>query len=261
MTKFKTFVVSLLSCTERRLYIGRHLQELHIPFEFIDAVNGRELVLNEDKRIDYKAIQEKPWLTPNLIGCALSHINIYQKIVDENLDYAFVLEDDIYLEKNISGIISEIEKVIQKDQIIMLHYRCWEPIDLYKKDGQQLLDNYYLFDATAKYNLLSTAAYFITNGAAKSMLKKLLPIHTGPDQWNYFCESGALKNLQILYPAPADIKPFQSTIGSVNQANNKSVLAFCVNIVNKYKIPLFYQLLIRRRNKLLESKREINFYA
>lgn len=260
MAEFKTFVVSLLECTDRRQYISNHLQELQISFEFIDAVNGSKLVLNKDERINYKTIQENAWITPNLIGCSLSHINIYQKIVDEGLDYALVLEDDIYLEKNFTSIITEIEKHIQPEQIIMLHYRCWEAIDLHKKDGLPLPDNSYLFDVTAKYNLLSTAAYIVTKSAAKSMLQKLLPIHSGPDNWKYFCECGAVKNLQIIYPIPTSIKAFQSTIGSVNQSSKKSILAFCVNLVEQYKIPLFYQLLTKRRNRLQKDKQCINLF-
>jgi glycosyl transferase, family 25 len=260
MPKTKAFVVSLLECTDRRKYVSKHLESLQIPFEFLDAVKGSELVLDKDKRINNKAIIESNWITPNIVGCSLSHTIIYEKVITENLDYALVLEDDIFFDKNILAIIKDIEKIMQHEQVIMLHYRCWETIDIYKEKCLALPNNYYLYDVTGKYHLLSTAGYIVTNAAAKSMLQKLLPIHSEADNWKYFSQCGAVKNLQIIYPIPSTIKAFQSTIGSINQNNKKSLLAFCVNLVERYKIPVLYQLLTKRRDRLQEEKQKINFH-
>jgi glycosyl transferase family 25 len=39
----KVFVISLRRATERREHISKQMQEQNIPFEFIDAVDGRTL--------------------------------------------------------------------------------------------------------------------------------------------------------------------------------------------------------------------------
>ena len=93
------FVVSLRDCAGRRESIRRSLESLEIPFEFVDAVDGRHgLDPSCEPDIDRARTERegnKGWtLSDAEYACALSHIQIYRRIVRDNIDWALVLEDD-----------------------------------------------------------------------------------------------------------------------------------------------------------------------
>ncbi len=57
------------------------------------------IIKKEDKTIN---------LTKEEIAIALSHMEIWQKIVNEKIDYALILEDDIYFKKDFSKKVNKI---------------------------------------------------------------------------------------------------------------------------------------------------------
>lgn len=96
----KVFVISAKDNEERRAYVQKILSKLGINFEFYDAIMGVDLSDEEvnavyDEQLALKHKTNKRPLSKPELGCALSHINIYKKIVSENLENAFIFEDDI----------------------------------------------------------------------------------------------------------------------------------------------------------------------
>ncbi|MCY4300112.1 MAG: glycosyltransferase family 25 protein [Aestuariivita sp.] len=90
------FVISLPDCTARRKAISTRLERLRIDYEFFDAVDGRAgLPCQYENQIDRLRSRK---LGRNLCdaeyACALSHINVYRRIVSDAIPYALVLEDD-----------------------------------------------------------------------------------------------------------------------------------------------------------------------
>ena len=85
--KYKVFVISLKENNyERRFSVQKQFQSRGIKFEFVDAVLGS----NINKVASEECEEGAYWMRDGQIGCALSHMRCYQKIVDENLDFAFV---------------------------------------------------------------------------------------------------------------------------------------------------------------------------
>ncbi len=114
----KVFIINLELDSKKREYITGHFKERGISFELINAIDGRELSSDElNKLVDLKKAKEynKNSMALGEIGCALSHCLIYKKIIDDNLDGAFIFEDDIILPKNMKEIINSIYK--QRDKI------------------------------------------------------------------------------------------------------------------------------------------------
>ncbi|HYW33915.1 MAG TPA: glycosyltransferase family 25 protein [Balneolaceae bacterium] len=96
----KIFVVSARDDEERRGYVEKVFSKMDVSFEFFDAVMGNDLskkeienVYDEERAKKHKTYR-RPLSKPE-IGCALSHIRIYKKIVKENLKNALIFEDDI----------------------------------------------------------------------------------------------------------------------------------------------------------------------
>ncbi|MFN4267075.1 MAG: glycosyltransferase family 25 protein [Aquabacterium sp.] len=88
----KVFVISLSRSQCRRMAIAQHLGSLGIDFEFFDAVDGR--ALGREPALSRGA----RWpLTAGEIGCYLSHVGVWLRVIDEEIPKALVLEDDAVL--------------------------------------------------------------------------------------------------------------------------------------------------------------------
>lgn len=90
-------VISLPDEVQRRSAIAAQLAALSIPFEFVDAIDGRSgLPAEFEARIDRARTQRvlgRP-MSEAEYACALSHMRVYERIVAEKLAGAIVLEDD-----------------------------------------------------------------------------------------------------------------------------------------------------------------------
>ena len=90
------FVISLIDSVGRREAISRYLNILEIPFEFVDAIDGRHGLPSEyENQIDRDAaIKKAVFMSDVEFACALSHMKTYRKIIDENIQWALIMEDD-----------------------------------------------------------------------------------------------------------------------------------------------------------------------
>jgi len=81
------------------------------------SVEGKADALDKTKGLYYI-------LTRGAIGCALSHLATYNKVIDELLDdeYALILEDDIYIDDNISSKLKYYFNKIPKFDILFIGY-------------------------------------------------------------------------------------------------------------------------------------------
>ena len=118
----KVFIISLLRATERREHISKQMQEQNIPFEFVDAVDGRALTEHQKSLADLTLAEELlgHTLVPGEIGCALSHIGIYEKMVQENIPSCIILEDDMIFDPQFKSIIQKIEALKNSWELIYL---------------------------------------------------------------------------------------------------------------------------------------------
>lgn len=96
----KIFVINSKDNKERRAYIQDVLKKFEVDFQFFDAIIGNDLTPSEidavyDEEEAMKNKTNKRPLSKPEIGCALSHIKIYEHIVEEELESALIFEDDI----------------------------------------------------------------------------------------------------------------------------------------------------------------------
>jgi GR25 family glycosyltransferase involved in LPS biosynthesis len=82
-------------------------------FEFIEAVDGRCIKDISKLYNDLRARKIFRSLTRGEIGCALSHIKTYKKIIEKN-ERAIILEDDVIITKQFADIATS-DKVIDDD--------------------------------------------------------------------------------------------------------------------------------------------------
>lgn len=88
-----------------------------VDYEFFYGVYGGDIDVQKYRNLGSN-------LTRGQMSCSLSHVRLYQKIVEENLDNVLILEDDCAFNDNISNV-SNCHSQLPKDfDIFYLGYDC-----------------------------------------------------------------------------------------------------------------------------------------
>ena len=198
----KCFVINLKKDVERREHIAKEAQKLGLDFEFFEASYGKDLApefldqcrQNDELIFNLKGVVKVKLaskLTVNEIGCALSHLRVYQHIIDCNLDRALILEDDIYLNPELSLALDNLDKITEPWDVVnfSIHqglktlwgakkYRFGDGL-YFKRAGMRndLLDA----RVNARRIIGTTACYVVTQEACKKLIKLGYPIRMPSD--------------------------------------------------------------------------------
>ena len=170
----KIFVVHYAKLTNRKDSIIKQLKTHNFDFEFISN-HGKENLTNEDKNM-FRNISDGE------ISVALHHIECYKRIVEENVDYALILEDDIVLCNNFRQNLEHYIKELPSDwDMLFIGDGCGLHIDkkllipekhIYKKNN---VNNGKTHEGATR----CLDSYLISNKCAKIITEKLkLPNYT-----------------------------------------------------------------------------------
>ena len=108
----EVFVINWERCKEKAEKMKTRLSG--VDFSFIKAVDGKQLNEEKLKEMDIKLCNEwkDPYSGRNLtwgeVGCMMSHYNIYKKCVEENIDVAIILEDDVTIPDNFTDKVNKL---------------------------------------------------------------------------------------------------------------------------------------------------------
>jgi GR25 family glycosyltransferase involved in LPS biosynthesis len=154
------------------------------------GVDGKTINVNTDDRIS--TLTKRNIITKSRrsheeldsiggVGCALSHIAVWQWMVDQNQEICLVFEDDAIVSSN---FVTKANEIIQKSSILKdpKHWDIWLL-------GGTWDDLSSIPNETTKTGLIRIKAfvlfhaYVITLNAAKRLLKDVYPIHCHIDIW------------------------------------------------------------------------------
>ena len=181
----KCFSVNLPQDLQRKVSIIREFEGIKMPVDIIDAVDGRKM-MKEELQVSYdekRAIAEFRGLSRSELGCSLSHLSIYKKIIDESIDHAFITEDDARFNEATAEILNSLcDQVSPNEPIVVLlsHVKYYS-----KSRREKLYKNYYLGRPVSRHIWL-THGYFITQAAAARMRDALFPVWLPADHWTKF---------------------------------------------------------------------------
>ncbi|MCB0063272.1 MAG: glycosyltransferase family 25 protein [Caldilineaceae bacterium] len=173
---FPIWVLNLERARDRRQFMANQLNELQWQFEIIQAVDGN--CLNAEERKSYSAWQAiktvKRQLTSGEIGCALSHANLWARMVAETIEEVLILEDDVLLTPELMHVL-ERRHQLPAD---------WELIN-FKTDAAKLPFGPPIY---TKYRVCHfqedanrTCAYLINHKGAKKLCTHVYPIRLAAD--------------------------------------------------------------------------------
>lgn len=121
-TQPRLFVINLDRSPDRRRFMAERFDRLGMQHEFVAAVDGsalsqRDLApYNREKRLKAFGCD----LTPNEIGCYLSHYRLFEKIVDENIPRAMVFEDDVVVADDFPDVVRSLSEAPNDWEFIRL---------------------------------------------------------------------------------------------------------------------------------------------
>lgn len=187
----RVFVINLKKNKERLALIDQRLRDLGVAYGRIEAVYGRDVPPAEKHRNSSRfwwwCIKGYP-MRDGEYGCAMSHLNVYRRMVEENVPTACVLEDDAVPRDELPQLLDWLEDHIDagRPQVVLIsNHRDTDP-------SRELGLNSVMSGSF-------TDGYVITLPAAKKILAKNLPIKCPSDTWTFWRQKWRIELYQA-YP-------------------------------------------------------------
>ncbi|GAA4335162.1 glycosyltransferase family 25 protein [Pigmentiphaga soli] len=198
------YVISLADAAARRGDIVRQLEAAGLPFTIFDAVDGRALGADELARCYDGDAARRQYrdMSRGEIGCALSHLGVYRRLLEEGRPWALVLEDDAQLGERLPAVLRALEDALdagRPDVTLLTH------VDKYTRHGARRLDQTHRL--VRRYGDWWLAhGYVVTRAAAQRMLEALRPVRTAADSWARFERQGIVA-LRAVVPYCIGLSP------------------------------------------------------
>lgn len=173
-------VINLPTSTDRRQDISEHLADLGLEYEFFDAIDGRQMSVEEIASVyapDLAKTTQWGELTRGEIGCALSHQAIWQALVDSGERGWLVLEDDAQLARDVPNWLARLQTMVADGEVVPFVSTSKTP---YFFGRVRLGDRWIVYPNQA---FVLATAYYITPLAARRLLEASRPIWFPIDCW------------------------------------------------------------------------------
>jgi len=217
----KVYVVNLARDVERMASVKRQLDALGVPFERVDAVDGRAMSADELRRAysPFRWWCAKGWRASRAeVGCALSHNGIYKAMLEEGVDVACILEDDVELGGGFKAALDFVARRLdaKRIQVAMLSNHGDVPHDrlggcIAEEDGFELLKGTYA---------MCTDGYCLTRAAAQALLEQNMPVMVPCDSWERWAKKGKIDLYHVWPPA---VRQQRARFGSMTSAGRKQM--------------------------------------
>ena len=232
------------SSSDRFNYISQQLEQQNLSFKRIPGVDIKERQDLKNKyysKVRNKLDYHTP-LTDGEIGCYIAHRNAWKAILDDDIDYGLVLEDDAYLKENLKLILDNLHNTKSDWDILKLADLSTSP-----RKGTNI-EKFQKFDIQSYYKPPTLCiAEVITRKGAKILLNLSNTFGRPVDvdkQW--FCFKGL--KIKGIKPYPVNCNnQFKSEIDSIQ--NRKYSLSFkerFIRRLKRIKLNIIYKIKLLR---------------
>lgn len=190
----KCYLINLDSSKERLAHMSATLAGLGIEFERFPAVYGKALTPEErsrdyDARRAFWASRGRPLLDGE-IGCALSHVGVYRRMVENGVPIALVLEDDVGFEKR---FLEALEFALRHMDVARAQITQFSAYRVECSAHES-------FSLKKMKSMSATDAYLITLPAAKAIIKANYPVITVADGYRRWRKRFGVELFRCLPP-------------------------------------------------------------
>ncbi len=233
MNDIKCFIINLEKDVEKKAQMLRVCEINGIEPTFIKAVYGKEL---EKSYIDKVADQAKAKsilgrkLTEGEIGVALSQLSIYQDMIDNDIELALILEDDVNFSFGQEDLKSIAKQLPSDWECIMLghHTKRSRLIDTLPSVWHQKKISQTQRLVRFAEAPVGAYGYLINKNGARKMLVEYRVIYKPIDMWND-------KKLNIYGVAPSMILVDDSFIGDSLLLRERAMVTITRTGYQKFK--------------------------
>ena len=195
MDQIPCFVVNLATALERRSAMQALLSRHGIRPTWFDAVDGR--VMSGDalaRCFDARRAQIAYGpMSRGEIGTSLSHLEIYRRMVEQEVPCAVILEDDVLLADDFRDLLApegaqSLAAAFGPDDPVMVQMTH---VARGYRQGAIALGSRQIVRPHGGVWL--TSGYFLTLAAARNLLRAMYPVWMVADHWRYFEREGLLR--------------------------------------------------------------------
>jgi glycosyl transferase family 25 len=172
----KAYFTNLDECTDRRAYMEAKLDEFGIEHERVPAVDARIMPQAEINK-NYAVPEGEKAIDRGAIGSYMTHRSIWRKIADSDDPYTLVFEDDVLFGKDAKTILTDTSWIPDAADLIRLEtfrrHTVHEMASVGEVCGRKLVK--------IRYQHLGSAAYILSQRAARSLVKQSETFRYAPD--------------------------------------------------------------------------------
>jgi glycosyl transferase, family 25 len=245
------YVINLARSHDRWAHIVDELERTGLDYDIVPAVDGRTLDLDNSPIIDPSLASRCPF-PAGAAGCALSHFNTYQKILEDGREQALILEDDVRLPPELSDLADAVAGHLTGAEVALLNYGSYPPgpLRISSEGSVNLPSSRSLVLPIDVRQLVNAGAYVITREACARMVEHVQPIRATADDWRFFYEEGFLDRVRCVLPQPVTKSPnFESMIGFYSLGSG--VKARLLGPLVRLRLPLLQQAILYRRQRIM----------
>ena len=224
-----------LDCAETRMQsMDQQLSNLCISYQRIAAIKGVDLPTNEVEKVYSSKLNQQHFrynLSLGEIGCYMSHRNIWQMMIEQNIEFAIILEDDLVINANFQQLFSQVNSLKNYDLIKLAVNRNF-PAAQKKKitDSFELINFHTIPNCTTGYTIS-------LNGAKKLLAREAF--YRPVDIDLQFCKELDL-SVYGLQPYPiTENSDFDSDIAALNGGSHGNKTTSLLRNI-KYRLALWY---------------------
>ena len=162
----QSIVISLKTAVERRNHIEQEFGKQGITFSFFDAITpSTALFLAENLKLKFK----DDVLSTGELACFMSHVCLWQKMIDDQIPYLAIFEDDVYLGQNAEVFLNQ-DHWIQTDWHIIKLEAFADKI-MHEPRGMSVGSSRELYKLTGSH--LGAAGYILSLKGAEYLMTLL----------------------------------------------------------------------------------------
>lgn len=187
----KAFLLNLDKDADRLAAADQQLKTLGIQYERVSAVYGKDLTqdqlrecFNPFRARLYKGVKS----SLGIIGCTLSHLSVYKRMIDEDIPVALIMEDDLRLSPGFTFALKYVENNIDMNQrqvILFSDHRGGVHTRISMScESPQIVE----VDSD-----MCSEAYVITLAAARELYRINFPVVADVDAWGRFRRRGHIR--------------------------------------------------------------------
>lgn len=215
-----SLVINLAANAARMQNSASALGALGIPFDRIDAIDGRKLSDAEVASVYDAAANRRrarhPLVRPE-IGCYLSHIAAWQRIADGDARGGFIFEDDFAADSELPAVLAHLTADDHGD---------WDMVKLFTLDARpRVLRRRALgpkHELVVPYRVPTCLiGYALTRDAAQRLVRRARPFFRPVDEdQKFFWETGL--RVGLVLPPPIRVGDQQAVTGTIGTARREA---------------------------------------